>query len=113
MAAGTVTYVYPVSGTVAPTAAQAAQVNLVSAQVAFNAADTTATVTHNFGLAAGAPASLNPIVIITPATGGSVSPNVSVSLTNTNAVVLTKNSVDANTTTTVNVWVMRPFSMIT
>jgi hypothetical protein len=48
----TVTYFYPVAGTVAPTQAVMAQHNVLVAQVFMDTSDTVATVTHNFNLAA-------------------------------------------------------------
>lgn len=51
----TVTYLYPVANTTtAPTAIQSSQAPTVVAQVVFVDADTTAAITHNFGIATAA-----------------------------------------------------------
>lgn len=107
----TVTYVAPQS--VAPSTIQALACNIVVAQVVFSSADTTATITHNFGIVVGVggQASLNPIVIITPLVGDTVNPIIAVALA-TNTVVLTKGSTVVGTDCTVAVYIMRPFSMI-
>ena len=48
--ASTVTYGFPVAGTTAPSAAQAATQTHITATVQFGDTDTIATVTHNWGL---------------------------------------------------------------
>jgi len=61
----TVTYASPVTGATPPTAAQAANCNSVTGTVIATAnGDTTATLTHNFGLSAAALAALQPWVIL-------------------------------------------------
>lgn len=63
----TVTYEHPVAGAVAPTAAQAAAVSMVSANVIATAdADTTAVITHNMALTAAELAAGFPLVTILP-----------------------------------------------
>jgi hypothetical protein len=106
----TVTYAYPVAGATAPTAAQALLVNSVTAQVNMADADTTATVTHNFGLAAADPANLFPLVDINVSSPGTVVPILSVVLTNTNAVVINKVSA-AGSGGTYNVLIQKPHSI--
>lgn len=107
----TVTYQYPVSGTVPPTAFQVA--SEVNATVNWLDTDTTATVTHNFALAATDPAALFPVVVITENvnSAGTVAPAVVINKTSTNAVVLTKSSA-AGSGGTLDVAVLRPHSMM-
>lgn len=63
----TVTYLSPVAGTVAPTALQASNCQQIVADIVATAdADTTATVTHNFGLSAADLAAGDPRITLTP-----------------------------------------------
>jgi hypothetical protein len=63
----TVTYTHPVAGITAPTALQSSNAQSVIADVIATAdGDTTAVVTHNFGLTAAELASGFPNVIMTP-----------------------------------------------
>ena len=110
----TVTYTYPVSGTVPPTAAQAAAVNQVNAVVVWGTdADTTATITHDLALAANDPGSLFPLVVINGHSSGmgTAAYTVTVTKTATNAVVLTKAAV-AGSTSTLDVAILRPHSIV-
>lgn len=104
--AGTVTFTYESFQTgsfggnftggssTAPTAAQAQQVNAMSASVAFTDTDTTWVFTHNWGLSAAQAAALWPQVdmnIISNNTGTPVAPVIAVNVTsNTNLVTFTK-----------------------
>jgi hypothetical protein len=107
LAGGTVTFTYSSFQTgsfgggfaggsnVAPTAAQAQQVNAMSALVGFTDTDTTFTFTHNWGLSAADIAALQPYVDINVASGQqaiavAVVPNLAVSVANANVVVFTK-----------------------
>jgi len=89
--AATTTYNYPTTGTVAPTVAQAALVNVMTVQVRFAAdADTTATITHNWACP-----TLTNIGAITPIVGvnqtdGTTPVSVSVTLTSSLVCTLTK-----------------------
>jgi hypothetical protein len=111
----TQTYTYPGSGTVAATAAQAAGVYMQSCYVNFADADTTATVTHNWGIGTtGAfpnTAQLMPEVFITPGAVGTAFPAIGVSAFGANTITLGK----ANTTTgsggTVVVYMRKPHSI--
>lgn len=69
--------------------------------------DTDPTVTHNLG-------TVNPEVIITPITAGTVASNVAVNYgaATTTAFTLTKNSSAANTTIKVRVDCKRPHSLV-
>jgi len=63
----TVTYAYPVTGVVPPTAAQMLNANAVTAEVEATAdADTTATITHNMALTVAQQAALQPFIRLTP-----------------------------------------------
>jgi len=107
----TVAYLYPGSGTTPATAAQARVAPVQTATVWFAAADTTATVTHNYGFDTTAIARGCPLVDVEQVTGGSVAQNVSVTK-NTNNIVLTKNSVDTNSAGTVQVDIWLPHSIL-
>lgn len=89
--AAVITYAYPVSGTVAPTAIQSSVVNTVTATVAFADADTTATVTHNFGFTTYAIGRLYPFVILDKI-GDGTAPGFTVISKTSNTVVITKES---------------------
>jgi hypothetical protein len=97
---------------VAPTAAQAQQVNAMSALVSFTDTDTTFTFTHNWGLSAAQAAALLPQVIINPvsgvqALGTAVAPVIAVNVTsNTNAVTFTKLQATGSGMT-VSIWLRR------
>jgi len=96
----------------APTAAQASQVNAMSALVGFTDTDTTWTFTHNWGLSAAQAAALLPQVIINPvsgaqAVGTAVAPIIQVNVTsNTNVVTFTKQQATGSGMT-VSIWLRR------
>lgn len=110
--ASSVNYAYPVSGTVAPTAAQAANVNMVTASVVMADADTTAVINHNMSLSATQLTNLWPTVSVVQNAGGTPSPLLTVTRA-ANSVTLTKQSTAAGSGGTVEVTIQRPFSSIT
>jgi len=92
--AATITYNWPPgNGTVPPTLAQAAVVNIQTVQVAFGAdSDTTATITHNWGCVN---STAQGVGLITPMvaldeTNGTSPVAISVTLANSNTCTLTK-----------------------
>lgn len=108
-----VTYVYPISGTVAPTQTVMAQHNLLVAQVFMDTADTIATVTHNFnfGTTGGAPRTtdLLPEVNLNFNNLGTALPFVTISSPPAaNTVGINKTNL-ANSSCTVTVYIHRPF----
>ncbi len=117
----TLTWKFPISGTVPPTAAQASQVPTQTAVVNWLESDTTFLFTHNMNIAT-APgfagiqpslASLFPEVIITPMlNSGTVVPNIQVdySTSTGNVLVFFKGSI-AGTGGTLAVTVRRPHSV--
>lgn len=118
----TVTYQYPVAGTVPPTAAQVAPTtqggaNEVVASVAFGAdADTAAVITHNFSLTTtGATPNTGQgfprvsFYVSTEGGAGTANPVLSCTI-GTNIVTLTKTNL-ANTSCTVQVYIDRPHSL--
>jgi hypothetical protein len=113
--AGTVvvTYDYPVSGTTAPTVVQTGPngANMVTATVFMADTDTTATITHNWGLPATAPGQLFPVPIFFIQSPGTAEPIISFVLTNTNAVVMNKVSATGSGGT-YGVVLLRPHSII-
>ena len=107
----TVAYQNPVTGAVAPTAAQALLSNTITASVVFADADTTATITHNFGLTT---AQLNlgfPIVSMVQTTSGTLAVNYSAT-PGANTVIIAKASTAAGSGSTFNVAIARPFSAV-
>ncbi len=106
-----VTYAYPIIGVTAPTTTQMSGLSLLTCQVSFADADTTATITHNMQLSAAALARLEPLVVIYQNTGGTPAPLLAVTLA-TNTIVLSKQSTTAGTGGTVTVQVQRPHSII-
>jgi hypothetical protein len=112
MATEIVTYAYPVAGTTAPTAAQVAQLSMVTAQVSFVDTSTTVVVTHNFGTTLAQGSNQFPIVIVTPQTPGTNAASVDVVLTNSVSITLNKVSALASGGTYA-VYIMRPNTMIT
>ena len=97
---------------VAPTAAQAQQVQAMSALVGFTDTDTTWTFTHNWGLSAAQAAALLPQVILNPvsgaqAVGTAVAPIIQVNVTSsTNVVTFTKVQATGSGMT-VSIWLRR------
>jgi len=107
----TVTYQNPVAGATAPTAAQALLSNTIMASVVFADADTTATITHNFGATT---AQLNagfPIVNFNFSTAGTLAVNYSVTV-GANTVVIAKASTSAGSGSTLEVQIARPYSAL-
>lgn len=108
----TVTYAYPVAGSVAPTAAQAFNSNMLTATIVANDADTTAVVTHNWGLSTAQLNNLWPTLQWYTSVASTVLPIISWALTNSVSVTMTKVSASGSNGTYV-VILMRPQSMIT
>lgn len=112
VAGSTVTYVYPVAGATAPTAIQALAANALTATIQMLGTDTTAVVTHNWGIAAAELARLFPIPILYQSSGqGTVAPVVQIGLTDSNSVTLTKASVTGSQGT-FTIVILRPHSMV-
>lgn len=113
MAAGTVTYIYPVAGATAPTAAQAniSVCNTVVADIVFAAGDTVATVTHNMNLANGTGALGIPRVSLDLMAAGSAACTPFWAASTVNAITVDKNSTSANTGLTVRVTIGRPHTI--
>lgn len=112
----TVTYVYPITGTVAPTQTVMSKYNLLVAQVFLDTADTVATVTHNFNLPAtttgGAPNTVDllPEVNLNFNNVGTALPFVTItSPPGANTVGINKTNL-ANSSCTVTVYIHRPYS---
>ena len=110
----TVTYEHPVAGIVAPTAVEAK--GIVNANVIATAdGDTTATITHNFGLSADEIAAGWPAVVITPLLQAvAVVSAWAVTSVTTNTVVLTKGvgAGSGNVGAQLRVSVQRPHSIV-
>lgn len=110
--ASTVTYQYPVSATtVAPTAAQAGTTSIITASVQLGDTDTTATVTHNWGMTAAQNTALFPNVNIQQSNTPTTAIPVVVATLGTNTITLTKASATGSSTTVI-VTVMKPHSII-
>jgi hypothetical protein len=109
--ASTVTYAYPVSGTTAPTATQSAAVNSLTAQVNFGDGDTTATVTHNWGLTTAQANNQWPWVDYYWQNPGTATCTLQIALTNTNAITVTKSNTSVGTGGTICVVLQRPHSI--
>jgi len=87
----TVTYTYPVAGTTPPVAAQAANENaIVGTVTATLDADTTAVITHNWGLSAAQLAAGQPFVRLVGTGATEILSGWYVSAVATNTVTLTK-----------------------
>lgn len=112
----TVTYLHPVAGGTAPTALQASNAQSVVADVIATAdADTTATITHNFGLSAAELASGSPVIDFVPIISQSLTALSSWAVTAiaTNSVTLTKltSTGSGNANPQVRVFIQRPHSI--
>ena len=116
----TLNYKYPLAGTVAPSSTLMQAHNILTAQAIFADADTLVTITHNWGLPAtdfqgfpNGPAALFPAVIVNidAASTTTVQPIFTVSLTNTNAVVINKPTT-VGTQGTFDVVILRPDQVI-
>jgi hypothetical protein len=108
----TVTYAYPVSGTVAPAIAQALGCNMLTCQIQTSDADTTATITHNWQLTTAQLNNLWPTIKAYISSAGTASPLLSWALTNSVSVTMTKVS-SVGTGGTIVLILERPFSAIT
>lgn len=116
--AGTVTqtYLYPGSGTVPATAIQASQVQTQVAQVNFADADTTAVVTHNFGVGTTGTLLNNitrkvPEVMLIEETAGTAFPGYAVVWTDANTITINKTNTTVGSGGTVAVYMRRPHSV--
>lgn len=110
--ASTVTYQYPVSATtVAPTTAQAGTTSIITASVQMGDTDTTATLTHNWGLTAGQNTALFPIYHAYLTNTPTTALPITVSALGTNTVTLAKASATGSSVTT-TVTLQRPHSII-
>ncbi len=106
----TVTYLDPSTAGAAPTAAQAANVQSVAAQVAWTGSDTaTATITHNFNISNAALAKLRPWVTIYMSAGGTAYPGLAWAL-GANALTITKANAITGSDGTYNVIIQRPWT---
>jgi len=109
----TVTYAYPVAGTVPPTAAQAFYANMLTAQINTSDADTTAVITHNWGLTTAQLNNLWPTIqLYLNTNGGTALPIITWALTNSVSVTMTKVSASGSGGT-YTVVMLRPLSQIT
>lgn len=114
---GTATILYdvPVSGATAPTAIQASQTQVVIVEVGFGDADTTALVTHNYGLQTQTftpnTGQNCPIVTKTDKNLGTAYPSIQFAWTNGNAITLTKNNTSTGSGCTVVLYIHRPHSI--
>lgn len=103
----TVTYLTPIHGTTPPTAAQIRLLSSVTVTINFGDTDTSAVITHNFGLSAAEAADgypWTPWWIVNP---GTVVPLISFVNTDTNTVTVTK-ALATGTNCTIEVAVLRP-----
>ena len=120
-----VNYEFPVSGTVAPTAQQATECNMLVAQITWGDTDLVALVTHNWNIAQPqvpaawtgtyGPSTIFPVVQIAldPTSAGTALATTMISATLTNSVVVSiKKASAAGTNGTVNVVLLRPMSLI-
>ena len=112
----TINYLYPVVGTIPPTAAQAALVNTIVASIVFDTdAETLATITHNWAFATNGAAPNTgqnfPEVILVPSALNTGLPFLAVSGWSTNTVAVTKTSL-AGGSCTVTAYLHRPHSIV-
>ena len=107
-----VTYERPVVGLTAPTVAQAANCNMVNAVVFMDQTDTSAVVVHNFGISATDLAQLFPVPIVYYRNANTAPVAVSIDISNTNQITITKISANGSQGT-FNVIIMRPNTIIT
>lgn len=111
-AACTVTYVWPVAGATAPTAAQARQHNSVVVDIAFLAADTACVITHNMQLPNATGANGIPKISYFFTAAGAVSFTPFFAFTNATSITVDKNLTTANSTGTVRIVVERPAAAV-
>lgn len=102
----TITYLFPGSGTVAPSASVAFPAAMQTATVQFSDADTTATVVNNWGLSTSELARGYPIAIVQQLAGGTAAPLIAIAL-NSNNVVLSKQSTATGSGGTVQLTVFK------
>lgn len=112
--AQTLTYFYPVAGTVVPTILQALGVNMITAKLNWSDSETTALFTHNFQLSTAQLANLWPIIDINidAASTTTVMPILGIALTNSSVVTISKPTT-VGTQGTLILVLLRPFSEIT
>lgn len=112
--AQTITFQYPVVGTVAPTQLQALGVNMVTATLNWSDSETSAAIVHNFKLSTTQLANLWPVVIVDVRSDSTstVVPLIAVALTDSSTVTISKPTT-VGTQGTLIVVIMRPFSEIT
>ena len=103
----TVTYVWPVAGSTAPTAAQAARHNSVVADVAFIDGDTSCVITHNMQLPNATGVNGIPKVTWFPTALGSAAGMPFFAFTSATTMTIAKNGT-TNTNMTVRVHIERP-----
>jgi len=111
--AATVTYGYPTAGgtTVAPTTAVMATQTVLAATVQFGDADTTATITHNWGLSTTENTSLFPLVSMVLSSTPTTAIPITLGVLGTNTVTVLKSSATGSAgTVTVNL--MKPHSIL-
>jgi len=112
----TVTYLHPVAGVTAPTALQSLNTQSVVADVVATAdADTTATITHNFGLSAAELNSGSPVIDFIPLISQALTAlsGWAVTAIATNSITLTKltSTGSGNASAQLRVTIMRPHSI--
>jgi len=111
-----------VSSTTAPTAAQAANITVLVAQVFMDTSDTTTTITHNWGLGLLNQDYFYPIIVpyfnnLATQGTGVTGPGIAFSLpaastTPANSVTVTKNGTGANTGCTFTVVLLKPHTLL-
>src|SRR6185369_12951676 len=104
MAAGTITYVYPVAGATPPTAAEVGLLSMVIADAVFGVNDTVATITHNLATSA-AGADGFPEISFCLTAGGVLAPLPIFAYVNANSISIAKAAVGATTDATYRVWI--------
>lgn len=109
--AAPVTYAFPTAGTVAPTVAVMKKNQMLTAQIGFADADTTAVVTHNWQNSLAEGTDLFPLIEVYFNTLGTAGyPLLTWAITNSVSVTVTKGT-GAGTGGTATVILRRPFSM--
>lgn len=111
-AACTVTYVWPVAGATAPTAAQARSHNSVVVDIAFLAADTACVITHNMQLPNATGANGIPKISYFFTAAGAVSFTPFFAFTNAVSITVDKNLTTANSTGTARIVIERPAAAV-
>jgi hypothetical protein len=100
-----------VSSTVAPTASQARHFNSIGVLVTMAEGDTTATLTHNWGIVANERGQYQPWISLYTLTEGTARPVLTFDLSGTNAVVLNKTAVNGTSGSWV-VLLQRPNTLV-